>query len=675
MKKRNLLLLMSLLCSGFVVACDGELPISSSSINEVINAENIELKLDSTLKTKEENLIINDDSTRITKYVLLYDQSTKIETSILPDNAEEKDVEFFIEDGKEDVLDVAKDGTITAKNTSIERVLVTVAIKNTSIKKDLYFQIMSSSEFIDEFVFSLKNHTEEAEKTKAVHTTGKYTSIKNDGESTRTTEADIYNDEVVETQISNPSSTSDYKRIRKIVNNEMHEIKYNLQDEMLSLNTTEITEDNKTEIDLKTKGMYFNRCYGITETIFNSEEGFFGSNEYLGQAAKANYKLNITETGYHISSNFITEIYGTENYFSNDITLMVEDNVIISALLNVKSFDENPFKNDKFELVTDAIPSSNEKYEVNMTLGNRQNSPSPINTEQYFFTSFNASFDTNDYYVGETYQLNVTNKLPVTALESVDPIQVVNVQTLEGQDVISIRKTGDKNDLIRVNSKGKAKITIASKNHKEEITIDTKYHAVESIQINSSISINELVPGQKIELTAVISPNNTESSRANATIISGSENASLSVVDEMNNKYKLEVNDNATIGSQIVVEFTSISLGNDDTPVKQSISFTITKPIDGPNPIVERLVAGDWNASSGRTIVFNDDGTGLFTDPDEDLTISFDYSVEGETITVSNCVSTGFFDEVIEEIYFDGDSLMVVTDYYWSAFDFIDYNA
>lgn len=675
MKKRNLLLLMSLLCSGFVVACDGELPISSSSINEVINAENIELKLDSTLKTKEENLIINDDSTRITKYVLLYDQSTKIETSILPDNAEEKDVEFFIEDGKEDVLDVAKDGTITAKNTSIERVLVTVAIKNTSIKKDLYFQIMSSSEFIDEFVFSLKNHTEEAEKTKAVHTTGKYTSIKNDGESTRTTEADIYNDEVVETQISNPSSTSDYKRIRKIVNNEMHEIKYNLQDEMLSLNTTEITEDNKTEIDLKTKGMYFNRCYGITETIFNSEEGFFGSNEYLGQAAKANYKLNITETGYHISSNFITEIYGTENYFSNDITLMVEDNVIISALLNVKSFDENPFKNDKFELVTDAIPSSHEKYEVNMTLGNRQNSPSPINTEQYFFTSFNASFDTNDYYVGETYQLNVTNKLPVTALESVDPIQVVNVQTLEGQDVISIRKTGDKNDLIRVNSKGKAKITIASKNHKEEITIDTKYHAVESIQINSSISINELVPGQKIELTAVISPNNTESSRANATIISGSENASLSVVDEMNNKYKLEVNDNATIGSQIVVEFTSISLGNDDTPVKQSISFTITKPIDGPNPIVERLVAGDWNASSGRTIVFNDDGTGLFTDPDEDLTISFDYSVEGETITVSNCVSTGFFDEVIEEIYFDGDSLMVVTDYYWSAFDFIDYNA
>lgn len=675
MKKRNLLLLMSLLCSGFVVACDGELPISSSSINEVINAENIELKLDSTLKTKEENLIINDDSTRITKYVLLYDQSTKIETSILPDNAEEKDVEFFIEDGKEDVLDVAKDGTITAKNTSIERVLVTIAIKNTSIKKDLYFQIMSSSEFIDEFVFSLKNHTEEAEKTKAVHTTGKYTSIKNDGESTRTTEADIYNDEVVETQISNPSSTSDYKRIRKIVNNEMHEIKYNLQDEMLSLNTTEITEDNKTEIDLKTKGMYFNRCYGITETIFNSEEGFFGSNEYLGQAAKANYKLNITETGYHISSNFITEIYGTENYFSNDITLMVEDNVIISALLNVKSFDENPFKNDKFELVTDAIPSSHEKYEVNMTLGNRQNSPSPINTEQYFFTSFNASFDTNDYYVGETYQLNVTNKLPVTALESVDPIQVVNVQTLEGQDVISIRKTGDKNDLIRVNSKGKAKITIASKNHKEEITIDTKYHAVESIQINSSISINELVPGQKIELTAVISPNNTESSRANATIISGSENASLSVVDEMNNKYKLEVNDNATIGSQIVVEFTSISLGNDDTPVKQSISFTITKPIDGPNPIVERLVAGDWNASSGRTIVFNDDGTGLFTDPDEDLTISFDYSVEGETITVSNCVSTGFFDEVIEEIYFDGDSLMVVTDYYWSAFDFIDYNA
>lgn len=687
MKKKNLLLLASLLCSGFIVACDGEIPSStssfkeesssssSSSSKEVINAENIELKMDSTLKTKEENLTPADETTKITKYVLLHEQSTKIDAKVLPENAEEKDVEFILEEGKEDVLKVAADGTITAKTTSTKRVKVTVAVKNTSIKKDVYFQVMSSSEFIDEFVLSLKETTKEAETTKAVHTTGKYTSIRNNNETTRTTEADIYNDEVVETQTSNPSSTSDYKRVRKIVNNEMYEIKYNLQNELLSLNTTKVTDDNKDEIALKTKGMYFNRCYGLTEVIFNSEEGFFGSNEYLGQASKSNYKLDITEDGYHISSNFVTEIYGIENYFSNDVTLIVKDNVIVNALLNVKTFDENPFKDKTFELVTGATPSSHEKYEVSMTLSTRENAPTPTDANQYFFTSFEASFGTDNYYVGETYQLNVTNKLPVTALESVDPIQVVKVETLEGEDVVGIRKTGDKNDSIRVNAKGKAKITVASKNHKKEITIDTKYHAVESIRINSSVSSNELVPGQRIELTAVVSPSNTESSRASATITSGSENATLSVEDEMNSKYALKVNDDATIGSQITVEFTSLSLGSDGNPVKESITFTVTKPAEEPNQIVERLVAGDWNANLGRTIVFNNDGTGLLTDPYEDLTISFDYSVEGETITVTNCVSTGFLDEVITEIYFDGDILMVVVDYYWSAFEFTDYNA
>lgn len=680
MKKKNLLLLTALLCSGLVIACDGDNPNSSSSVKDVINAENIELKMDSALKTKEENLTPTDETTKITKYVLLHEQSTKIEASVLPENAEEKDIEFILEDGKENVLEVAEDGTITAKTTSIERVKVTVSVKNTSIKKDLYFQVMSSSEFIDEFVLSLKETTKEAEKTKAVHTTGKYTLIRNGNESTRTTEADVYNDEVVETQTSNPSSTSDYKRVRKIVNDEMHEIKYNLQGELLSLNTTKVTDDNKDEIALKTKGMYFNRCYGLTEAIFNSEEGFFGSDEYLGQAAKANYKLDITEDGYKISSNFVTEIYGMENYFSNDVTLTVKDNVIVSALLNVKTFDENPFKDKTFELVTGATPSSHEKYEVSMTLSNRENSPTPTDTNQYFFTSFDATFGTDNYYVGETYQLNVTNKLPATALESVDPIQVVNVETLEGEDVVSIRKTGDKNDSIRVNAKGKAKITVASKNHQKEITIDTKYHAVESIQINSSVSSNELVPGQRIELTAVVSPNNTESGRASATITSGSENATLSVVDEMNSKYALQVNDSATIGSQITVEFTSVSLGNDGNPVKQSITFTVTKPSEGPNPIVERLVAGNWNCFdwSGeleRTIVFNEDGTGLLNDLSDLIDISFNYSVEGETITITECVSDGIGsigDEIITEIYFDGDSLIVATDYASFEFEFID---
>ena len=603
----------------------------SSSETPEITPNDIEIIVDSNLLSTDDEVDVAGETVSITKYILKTNSQTTLEVNLLPGDSVGV-VEYTVEAGKEKYLEVTNEGVVSSLDKSYLRVKVTVSVKDLDLSKDVYFEILDDSAYYYQEVLSFEENTKNASEQSAVKEEAIYTSKSG---SVRTTTAEIYLDELHETQINEPSSSSDYYRVRKIENDVYYQVKYDKdKTNVTDFTSVNLTNDNRNEYEIATNGVYLNSVYGFYNILFDANNGFL--TKYL-----SNQNLTVTKDNnvYTLTSNYSESSGYFDNYYSNVITLTVDNNVIISAKLETKQYYDDPSDPEN----VDITPTTSDQYEAKMTLGTKTNVSNPLDISSLYYSSFTVSFNSESFYVGDSYSFTITSSTPNTASNKVDTIKIVSVEDVEGENVLQINNSADG---FKVNAKGKATITIASKNFTLPIEITTQYKAITSLEVNPSTTSTTLKPGQNVNFKANVYPTKgIETGKVTATITDGIEYAELTCNNETNqDDYTLHIKDNAVDKATVTVKFTTVALNSNNEPFTQSFTYTINVPVVDSTldaALKEWLVASDFTLNTDVSydygmLSFNDDGTGFLIEYFDDVDLSFNWDVLGGEIQISD---------------------------------------
>ena len=643
------------------------------TVSEPIAAEGLEVKLQETVVTETEDLTGGE---RITKFALQDGSDYHLVATITPSDATQNKVVYEVEAGREENLTIDEDGTVHALKVWA-RIKVTATIEGTSIKQDIYFAVYSAEDMALKKLYGMEQTTKAAEAEKAVKEVLKIEDYDNGVvDETDTITASIYSDEVYEVRYNDSYSPYSYKRHRYIDDGSLVDIKFDYDSgELTDYESTPIDGETLTEEEAKfnSSTIYYSSNNGISGILYND---FLSASEMGGNEAIASYKITDENGKMTIDAVYETGQWFT-TYYIQKMEITYDENLVIKqAIYRTAEYNSDPYNEDG-TLKEDAYPSSDRQYTLTLELGERTASPDKISLDDFYYTDFAPKFtgSYDEYYVGKTYKLGLESFAPSTASEMVDEVKITEANDIEGKNVVTIDENGKS---FTVNSKGKASLTVASKNVTKVVEITTDLMPIQSIEIDYD-GATALMAGQTSGyISANVSPYDASDTSYPASIIEGGEYATLN--DEGSGYYSLTINEGATEGQGIVVEFKTNAVNAEGQKLTDTIEFTVSKPLEEGSTL-DVITSTKWLYADEANddyyyITFNKDGTGLFEniwEGDPWASSTFTYHVEGLEIIVDSCEGS-FEDMVGGTLSQDGSVLTFKYDTYFSAQEFVPYS-
>lgn len=643
------------------------------TVSEPIAAEGLEVKLQETVVTETEDLTGGE---RITKFALQDGSDYHLVATITPSDATQNKVVYEVEAGREENLTIDEDGTVHALKVWA-RIKVTATIEGTSIKQDIYFAVYSAEDMALKKLYGMEQTTKAAEAEKAVKEVLKIEDYDNGVvDETDTITASIYSDEVYEVRYNDSYSPYSYKRHRYIDDGSLIDVKLDYDSgELTDYESTPIDGETLTEEEAKfnSSTIYYSSNNGISGILYND---FLSASEMGGNEAIASYKITDENGKMTIDAVYETGQWFT-TYYIQKMEITYDENLVIKqAIYRTTQYNSDPYNEDG-TLNEDAYPSSDRQYTLTLELGERTASPDKISLDDFYYTDFAPKFtgSYDEYYVGKTYKLGLESFAPSTASEMVDEVKITEANDIEGKNVVTIDENGKS---FTVNSKGKASLTVASKNVTKVVEITTDLMPIQSIEIDYD-GATALMAGQTSGyISANVSPYDASDTSYTASIIEGGEYATLN--DEGSGYYSLTINEGATEGQGIVVEFKTNAVNAEGQKLTDTIEFTVSKPLEEGSTL-DVITSTKWLYADEANddyyyITFNKDGTGLFEniwEGDPWASSTFTYHVEGLEIIVDSCEGS-FEDMVGGTLSQDGSVLTFKYDTYFSAQEFVPYS-
>ena len=606
------------------------------TVSEPVAAEGLEVKLHETVVTETEDLTGGE---KITKFALQEGSDYHLVPTITPSDATQNKVVYEVEPGREDNLAIDEDGAVHALKVWA-RIKVTASIEGTSIKQDIYFAVYSEEDMALKKLYAMEQTTKAAEAEKAIKEVLKIEDYDNGVvDETDTITASIYSDEVYEVRYNDSYSPYSYKRHRYIDDGSLVDIKLDYDNgELTDYESTPIDGETLTEEEAKfnSSTIYYSSNNGISGILYND---FLSASEMGGNEAIASYKITDENGKMAIDAAYETGQWFT-TYYIQRMEITYDENLVIKqAIYRTAEYNSDPYNEDG-TLNEDVYPSSDRQYTLTLELGERTASPDKINLDDFYYTDFTPKFtgSYDEYYVGKTYKLGLESFAPSTASEMVDKVKITEAKDIEGTNVVTIDENGQS---FTVNSKGKAALTVASKNVTKVVEITTDLMPIQSIEIDYD-GATALMAGQTSDLiSASVSPYDASDTSYTASIIKGGEYAVLN--DQGLGYYSLTTNEDVDTAQTIIVEFKTNGVNAEGQKLTATIEFTIALPID-PSEIRSTLLANDWYEGKGTddeyVVSFQEDGTGTFKniyDGSYWYYVDFTWHIDGSNIMVDSC--------------------------------------
>ena len=606
------------------------------TVSEPVTAEGLEVKLQETVVTETEDLTGGE---KITKFALEEGSDYHLVATITPSDATQNKVVYEVEPGREDNLTIDEDGTVHALKVWA-RIKVTATIEGTSIKHDIYFAVYSAEDMALKKLYGMEQTTKAAEAEKAIKEALKIEDYDNGVvDETDTITASIYSDEVYEVRYNDSYSPYSYKRHRYIDDGSLIDVKLDYDNgELTDYESTPIDGETLTEEDAKfnSSTIYYSSNNGISGILYND---FLSASEMGGNEAIASYKITDENGKMTIDAVYETGQWFT-TYYIQSMEITYDENLVIKqAIYRTAEYNSDPYNEDG-TLNEDVYPSSERQYTLTLELGERTASPDKINLDDFYYTDFTPKFtgSYDEYYVGKTYKLGIESFAPSTASDLVDEVKITEASDIEGKNVVAIASDGQS---FTVNSKGKAALTIASKNVTKVVEITTDLMPIQSIEIDYD-GATALMAGETSDLiSANVSPSDASDTSYTASIIKGGEYAVLN--DQGLGYYSLTINEDVDTEQTIIVEFKTNGVNAEGKKLTATIEFTIALPID-PSEIQSTLLANDWYEGKGTddeyVVSFQEDGTGTFKniyDGSYWYYVDFTWHIDGSNIMVDSC--------------------------------------
>ena len=607
------------------------------TVSEPVAAEGLEVKLQETVVTETEDLTGGE---KITKFALQEGSDYHLVPTITPSDATQNKVVYEVEPGREDNLTIDEDGTVHALKVWA-RIKVTASIEGTSIKQDIYFAVYSAEDMALKKLYGMEQTTKAAEAEKAVKEVLKIEDYDNGVvDETDTITASIYSDEVYEVRYNDSYSPYSYKRHRYIDDGSLIDVKLDYDSgELTDYEATVIDGETLTEEDAKfnSSTIYYSYNNGLSGILYND---FLSASEMGGNEAIASYKITDENGKMAISAAYKAGSSYFPMYYIQTMEITYNDDLVIEeAVYRTAEYNSNPYNEDG-TLNEDVYPSSDKRYTLTLELGERTASPDKISLDDFYYTDFTPKFtgSYDEYYVGKTYKLGLESFAPSTASELVDEVKITEASDIEGTDVLTIASDGQS---FTVNSKGKAALTVASKNVTKVVEITTDLMPIQSIEIDYD-GATALMAGETSDvISANVSPYDASDTSYTASIIKGGEYAVLN--DQGLGYYSLTINEDVDTAQTIIVEFKTNGVNAEGQKLTATIEFTIALPID-PSEIQSTLLANDWYEGKGTddeyVVSFQENGTGTFKNIYEGsywYYVDFTWHIDGSNIMVDSC--------------------------------------
>ncbi len=623
--------------------------VVSITVDRIVEAEDIALSVAGSSVVEKEEI----DGSIINKYVLKTNSEYQLDASVLPSDATDKELVYTVEEGKEDYLTIDENGKITTYNKAYIRIKVTVSHPHSSLFKDIYFAIYSENDFLMKKLDNLKTSTYEKEREQGVASSLNIKKLKSNGDVSfeDTITAQLYLDEVREEKTST-SSSSNYVKRRKVIDNHMVTLTYDLENTLTDFEKVEIKDAYTAEqAKFESTTLYYDRSYGLSGIVFDN---FLTRSDEMGSDdAKAAYEITDENNVFTIKANYAQgNAYYTE-YYSKILTLTYDVNFVVTKA-QYKALDygyDNPF-DEEGNLLADAKPSSTMDYNLTLTLGEKTQALDPLTLDPYYYQDFDVDFEcTNSsykkYYVGQYYNPKVKTFAPETASALIDDVKVTDIITDKEKPVAEISNKG-----FRITNVGTATIVVtSSKGVKKEYQITAEELPVENIKINYRGSTS-LLPGEVAEnISATVSPIDCIDRNYTASIIEGNDLAVLEEVKDRKGVYTLKINESVKQEGKVTLEFVTSANSSAGTPLKATISFDIVLPLD-PAAIEENLINHEWYLEEYGDIYtckFNADHTGKYQYLYSgwlDTDIEFEWSIQNGEIVLSNQNLIEGYDEI-----------------------------
>ncbi len=391
-------------------------------------------------------------------------------------------------------------------------------------------------------------------------------------EGENTFKAYFYDDQVVQ---YNPG---DIKLVRSIEGNSFFEFRF-AGDELVDFAKTEMSDTTKKEFQQKTSLLLVNNVYGLSANL-GVLEAFAKGGEgktYAYENDVFTLTEKVTEEGIIVEKKFEATIH----------------NLSIVKLVSTTSTFAN-------EADTTPTSTSSSTYEWKIE-GIKAENPNAVLEANYCFKDIQATLVSEDghYFVGNSYAVKFASEKNPKATTLVDPI----IPTIE-EDNEYVQYNARTNQF-KILKAGEVYISFLSSAGASGIL-----HLVTEDKPISGISLNqedkEVVAGSSVSLSASILPA-TAKNLYTAEITSGSDFATLT--GNATDGYTLQVKEDATAGSKIVVTFTSTQNKADGSKAVASNTFTVkAKSTEGTTLNLKGTWEDDGYPAS--SIVFKEDKTG-----------------------------------------------------------------
>ncbi len=598
-------------------------------------------------------LIVPDDTLKSSTGVYYIEVGKEIQLSYLinPSDAYNK-VTFSTTNGNmsaSNYLSITEDGLLKAIAPKMN---ISVSVTSDNLLADtVKFSVLTSEHYAQEFIAIKASNSLAIEQEQVVSGTREESIVSISRNEKTTEEYNIYNNgvEYVTSITDNDlNKTTISHSFEGIKNNEYYYLSRNTDNKYSISSEKKIIGDNDNQISLeeatkRSSLAHYKTYYGVSTILI---EYIVKSNSYFGTTAKwVNYKLStenkLESTTFSLMGSY--ESLSTSWMVSSlykDLSLsftLNNEGLILDFDFTCMSYDSSSYDFEKHELK--ANPKAKDTYSLKYTqeIGKRTTKENlNIDPDTCYYTSFNINTYlfvdegyTTSFTIGDYIKYDVTNYLPSTATQIVDPINFVsssdnNVATYSSAG--GLKAVGEGNATLKFASSKGVEATI-------DITVNAS--APESISFvgldANGIKVNESIDS----FSALVGPSSAKNLYT-IQIEEGSEHASLS--------YNQETNTYSLTGTSLgKVVLKAISTENNEIFARKTI-YVYQDILE--EEVLNTLLAHPYKATStnGREYVlhFLSDGKGRVTDDNELLETtygSFNYSVEGFTITITSSQS------------------------------------
>ena len=406
--------------------------------------------------------------------------------------------------------------------------------------------------------------------------------------------------------------------VRSIEGNSFLEFRFE-GDELVDFAKTEMSDATKKEFQQKTSLLLVNNAYGLSANLGVLDDFAKGAEgktyEYENDVFTLTEK--VTEEGTTVEKKF-------------EATIL--DEAIVKLVTTTSTFASE----------ADSTPAStsSSSYEWKKE-GAKVENPEAVLEENYCFKDIQATLVSEDgrYLVGNSYAVKFASTKNPKASTLVDAI----ISTI-GEDNEYVQYNARTNQF-KILKAGEVDIPFVSAHGVSgSLHIVTEDKPINGIRLNQEDK--EVVAGSSVSLSATILPM-TAKNLYTAEITSGSEFATLT--GSAADGYTLQVKEDATAGSKIVVTFTSIQSKADGSKATATNTFTVKAKSTGG---ITSLILGNWESDGFYGVLslkFKEDRTGTvhYFSPDDGTEAYFQFT--WHNATEAALADEGSFIEVNED--------------------------